>query len=178
MTADEFFVWGRTWADGERYELLDGHPVRLQAERISHAETKASAWLALRNAIREKGLDCTAFIDGVSVRIDDHSVREPDAVVHCGPYDSDQLYVDNPVIVVEVVSPSSARNDVGRKLIDYFSVPTILHYLIVYGDEKRVVHYRRPSGTGEIATLILGTDATIDLSPPGFSVSVEALLDI
>lgn len=178
MTADEFFVWARTWADGERYELQDGHAVRLQAERISHAETKLSVAIALRDSLRRAGLDGTAFIDGVSVQIDDRSVREPDAVVHCGPYDRDQLYVDNPVIVVEVVSPSSARNDVDRKLIDYFSVPTILHYLIVYGDEKRVVHYRRPSGTGEITTLILGTDATIDLSPPGFSVSVEALLDI
>ncbi|WP_206454300.1 PDDEXK family nuclease [Aurantimonas marina] len=70
-------------------------------------------------------------------------MRGPDATVHCGLYDRDRLYVDNLVIVAEVVSLSSVRSDVDRRLIDYFSVPTILHYLIVYGDEKRVV---RPSG--------------------------------
>ncbi|HEY9058074.1 MAG TPA: hypothetical protein VIN77_13060 [Aurantimonas sp.] len=41
-----------------------------------------------------------------------------------------------------------------------------------------MIHDRRQSGVGEITTLILGTDAVIDLSPPGYMVSVEALLDI
>ena len=176
MTAEEFFAWSETWADGERYELVEGHPVRLQSERVSHAETKASAWLALRTAIRQAALNCSAFPDGVSVRISDHSVREPDVIVHCGPYEPDQVYSTNPVVVVEVISPSSVMTDVDRKLIDYFSVASILHYLIVYGPEKRVVHHRRAVADGEIITAILGEGAEIDLSPPGLKTTVDALL--
>ena len=176
MTAEAFFAWAETWGDGERYELIEGLPVRLQSERVSHAETKASVWLALRSAIRYAGLDCAAFPDGISVRISDNSVREPDAIVHCGPYEPDQVYSTNPVVVVEVISPSSVRTDVDRKLIDYFSVASILHYVIVYGPEKRVVHHRRAVADGEIITAILGEGAEIHLTPPGLTVTVDALL--
>lgn len=178
MTAEEFFAWAETWGDGERYELLNGHPVRLQSERVSHAERKASAWLALRTALRAAGLsECHAFPDGVSVRISKRTVREPDAVVQCGPYDGDKVFAPNPVVVVEVISPSSVRTDVDRKLIDYFSVPSILHYLIIYGDEGRVVHHSRSASNAAIATAILGREAVVDLTPPGMGVTVEALLE-
>ena len=176
MSADEFLAWAQALGEGERYELVEGTTVRLNAERVSHAETKASVWLAMRDGLRSAGLDCTAFPDGVSVRVDDRTVREPDAVVHCGPYDPDALFAPKPVIVVEVVSPSSVKTDVARKLIDYFRVPSILHYLIVYGDEGRVIHHRRASSHGEITTAVLGREAAIEFSPPGFSITVAALL--
>ncbi|KQT60465.1 hypothetical protein ASG54_09990 [Aureimonas sp. Leaf460] len=177
MTAEVFVSWAETLDDGERYELVEGQPVRLQSEKVSHARHKASAWLALRNAVRAAGSDCEAFPDGVSIRVNERTVREPDALVHCGPYDGAEVFVSNPVIVLEVVSPSSARDDSGRKLIDYFSVSSIQHYLILYGDEQRVVHHRRTSVEGEIATRIVGRDDVLDLSPPGISVSVDRLFD-
>lgn len=178
MTADEFFAWAETWEDGERYELVEGVPLRMQSERVSHAEKKASAWLALRTAVRTAGLDhCRAFPDGVSVKISDRTVRGPDVILQCGPYDGDKVFVPNPVVVVEIISPSSVRSDVSRKLIDYFAVPSILHYLIVFGEETRVIHHHRASADGEIRTAILCADATIDLTPPGFSVTLEALLN-
>ncbi|KQT48865.1 hypothetical protein ASG43_08455 [Aureimonas sp. Leaf454] len=177
MSAEEFLAWADSRKTEGRYELIDGYPVLLQAERASHNEYKASVWLALRTALRSGGLACTAFTDGMSVRIDDHVVREPDALVHCGAYDRSDIVVSNPVIVVEVISPSSVRSDPGRKLLDYFSVPSIRQYLILYGDEERVVHHRRTEIEGEIATRILGRGDTLDLSPPGFSVTVDALFD-
>lgn len=115
-------------------------------------------------------------MDGVSVRVSDRTVREPDALVHCGPYDGDKLFVPNPIIVVEVISPSTVRTDVDRKLMDYFSVPSILHYLIVY-DEQRVVHHRRESADGDITTRVLGPSSVINLSPPGLEVTVASLFD-
>jgi Uma2 family endonuclease len=177
MTTEDFFSWSETWSDGERYELVGGEPVRLRSEKVRHAQHKLAAVIALRTSLKAVALDCTAFSDGVGVRIDDRSVREPDALVHCGPFGGDVMFVSNPVVVVEVFSPSSVRNDTSRKLIDYFSVPSIQHYLILLGDEERVVHHHRTSIEGEIATRILGRGDLVDLSPPGFSVTVEALFD-
>ena len=174
MSADEFFTWSESWGEGERYELIEGDAVRLQSERVSHSERKANIWLALRQAIQVGGLDCRAFPDGVSVKVNDRTVREPDALVQCGPYDPDKTYAPNPVVVVEVISPSSVRTDVDRKLIDYFSVPSILHYLIVY-DDRRVIHHRRDCADGEITTRLLGAGSTIVLTPPGMELTVESL---
>jgi len=64
--------------------------------------------------------------------------------------------------------------DTGEKLVEYFSVPSIRHYLIVNPSKKVVVHHDRDDG-GEISTRILKT-GDLDLTPPGFTVPVRELL--
>ncbi len=80
----------------------------------------------------------------------------------------------SPLIVVEVVSPSSERDDTDFKLVDYFSVASIRHYLIIFSDKRVVVHHQR-NPAGDIATRI-ASDGDIALTPPGMTVSVNALL--
>src|SRR3712207_9097062 len=65
---------------------------------------------------RSAGLGCEAFADGMTVEIGEDYDYEPDAVVNCG----DRLHPDvvaapNPVIVVEVLSPSTQSTDTGAK---------------------------------------------------------------
>jgi Uma2 family endonuclease len=52
MTVDEFLGWGEG-REG-RWELLDGRPIALSPERLTHAETKAEAWAALRHAVERR----------------------------------------------------------------------------------------------------------------------------
>ncbi len=60
----------------------------------------------------------------------------------------------DPLIVVEVVSPSSLSRDTGAKLVDYFRIPTLLHYVIVRTHDRTLVHHSRMDG-GEIMTRII-----------------------
>jgi Uma2 family endonuclease len=63
-----------------------------------------------------------------------------DALVYCGPeLPPDALLLENPIIVVEVASPSTGRNDATRKLAGYFSLASILHYLIIYPNEASTI---------------------------------------
>ena len=83
------------------------------------------------------GWPCTVFPDGVTVVIDNEHAREPDAAVQCGVAIRSQFVIlVAPLIVVEVISPSSERDDTDEKLVEYFSVPSIHHYLIVNPIEK------------------------------------------
>ena len=54
-----------------------------------------------------------------------------------------RMILEAPLIVVEVVSPSSERDDSDAKLVDYFSVASIQHYLIVFSEKRVVVHHQR-----------------------------------
>jgi hypothetical protein len=103
----------------------------------------------------------------MTVRIDTHTARGPDALVQCGrPIDFDAMVADNPLIVVEVVSPTSERRDTDAKLVEYFSVPSIQHYLIVFPHKRVVVHHQRGAGR-QIATRLLSS-GVLELNPPGF----------
>jgi Uma2 family endonuclease len=168
MTVEEFLPWAEG-RDG-RWELHDGVPVMMSPERSLHAETKAEAYVALRL----KELPCRVYPDGMAVRIDAQATYEPDASVVCGPrVPPDAIEINNPVIVVEVLSPSTAAVDHGRKLSGYFSLAGVQHYLILDPDRRVAIHHKR-GRTDAIETPVL-TDGVVRLDPPGFEVAVEAL---
>jgi Uma2 family endonuclease len=172
MTVDEFL----TWAEGKkgRWELHDGVPVMISPERSLHAETKAETYVALREAIRRNGLPCRAYPDGMAIRVGARATYEPDASVTCGPRaPPDAIEIDNPVIVVEVLSPSTAAVDHGRKLSDYFSLASVEHYLILDPDRRVAIHHKR-GASDAIETRVL-SEGAVKLDPPGFEVAVEAL---
>ena len=128
----------------------------------------------MRQAILAAGLPCEALPDGATVEVGDDTDYEPGAVVTCGERMGDDAVVaPNPVIVVEVLSPSTRSVDTGVKLIDYFRVPSIRHYLIVRADRRSVVHHRRRGGGG-IETSIVA-EGTILLEPPGIRLAVADL---
>ena len=91
----------------------------------------------------------------MTVVIDNDNSREPDAAVQCGvATDLDSTILEAPLIVVEVASPSSERDDTGDKLVEYFSVPSIRHYLIVKPERNVVIHHARKGG-GDLTTRIV-----------------------
>ena len=83
MTVDEFLLW----AEGKegRWELHDGVAVMMAPERLPHIRTEFSAATAMKDALKQAGLPCEVFADGVSVKIDARTAFEPDATVVCGP---------------------------------------------------------------------------------------------
>jgi Uma2 family endonuclease len=118
MSVDEFINWAADQPG--RYELINGEPVAVSPERAVHARIKANAWSALRNAIHDAGLNCEAFPDGMTIRISENTAYEPDALVQCGDIlDDDAVEVTLPIIVVEVVSPTSTirANDLIAKVV-------------------------------------------------------------
>lgn len=174
MTVEEYLVWSE--AQEGRYELVNGVVYAQAAERAAHAEMKGLVFVALRNAIRKAGLECRAMVDGMGVRVGAETVYEPDALVYCGPkLPPDALLVERPVIVVEVLSPGSGRNDLGRKLAGYFALSSVRHYLIVDPDERVVVHHERRED-GVIVTHIL-RDGAATLDPPGLTLPLSELYE-
>ncbi len=164
MTVDEFLAW----SEGQqgRFELHDGQVVAMSPERVGHIDTKGLVYRALGDAIERAGLDCHVLPDGAAVRVSEANCYEPDALVYCGPAASaDDLEIANPVIVVEVLSPSTAHIDLKRKLAGYFRVPSVMHYLVIDPSEPPILHYQRQDD-GTILTRLMPAGEIL-LDPPG-----------
>jgi Uma2 family endonuclease len=82
----------------------------------------------------------------------------------------------NPVIVVEVASPSTRKIDASLKLNGYFSLPSAHHYLIIDPDGPPIIHHRR-QGDGTILTTIV-QDGILTLAPPGIEVGVAEIFAV
>lgn len=155
-----------------RYELVDGTVVKMAAETARHVRLKGKIFRALASAIERKGLDCEAFQDGISVKITANTAREPDVSVQCGrTLDDESLLLDKPLLLVEVVSPGSSSKDESQKLAEYFRLPSVMHYLIVWPSERMCYHHKRLSD-GKILTTIVRS-GKIEFDPPGLVVSFK-----
>jgi len=174
LTVDDYLAWARTQSDPPRTELINGQIVPMSPERVAHNRAKGKVYFTLTRAIATAGVMGEAFTDGLTVPIDQHTAYEPDALVRCGaPLPPDQMKVTDPVIVVEVKSPSTAHMDTSAKLIGYFKLASVCHYLFVDPDARKVTHHRRTaSGTVAADTM---TSGIIRLDPPGLTVEVADL---
>jgi Uma2 family endonuclease len=183
MTADEFL----TWAEGlpkeaGKFELWDGEVIvkhgaagQMNAERSQHWEAKGATYRALYDAIKRAGLPCSAALDGASVRFADNRLVEPDVLVYCGEkVPRDVVVVPNPLIVVEVLSPSTQTMDLGAKLQGYFTLPCIHHYLVVDPDRPLLIHHKR--GTGDAIETRIVSGPTLRLDPPGLELDLVEVL--
>lgn len=164
MTADEFLAWAK--GRPGRHELFRGEVYAMSPENVGHTKIKGAVYSALLAAIRKRGLPCHALTDGPTVRLDEASAYEPDALVYCGQeLPPTSLEVPNPIIVVEVLSPSTHRVDVSLKLAGYFRLPSVAHYLIVDPTQPSIIHHAR--GTGDTILTRIITGGSIMLDPPG-----------
>jgi Uma2 family endonuclease len=175
MTVTEFLDWVSAQQPRGRYELVRGEVVRMAPERALHNIVKSEVYAALRDAIRRAGLPCRAYGDGMTVVIDNHHTREPDAAVQCGvAFKPKSMILEAPLIIVEVISPSSERDDTGDKVVEYFTVPSVQHYLIVDPIQKVVTHHERTE-RGDVEKRVM-LSGEIELKPPGMKVPVAQLL--
>jgi Uma2 family endonuclease len=144
----------------------------MAAETVLHVRLKSRVFRALADAVDGNHSDCEVFQDGVSIKVSSNTAREPDVSVQCGKSVADSsMLLDKPLIVVEVVSPSSAGTDTHLKLSEYFSVPSIVHYLIVWPKKNLCYHHKR-LGDDKILTTIVRA-GKIEFDPPGIAISIE-----
>jgi Uma2 family endonuclease len=128
-----------------RYEMYDGEVFAMAGGSPNHSLVSVSTLVALRARARPRG--CETHGPDLYVRPDDdnRSAMSPDAYVRCGPpLPQSQRYVSDPLVVVEVLSPSTMQFDRGAKLQRYFNFPSLQHVILLYQDEYRAEMWTRP----------------------------------
>jgi Uma2 family endonuclease len=170
MSMGEFLAWERE--QPERYEY-DGEIIKMMTGgSLDHSTIASNLWIALRDQLRSSA--CRAFRGDTKV-IANNSIRYPDLSVTCTLVRGNDDTVIEPVLVIEVVSPSTEREDRGRKKFDYFAMPSIQQYAIIEQDERRIDLYTR---TGDRwMNEIIESEAVLKLSSIGVEVSLAAIYE-
>lgn len=161
MTTDEFLDWEA--AQEERHEFVDGEIFAMVGGSLVHARLCGNIFLRLSLGLQGRG--CLTFIENAKLRAG-RNVFYPDIVVSCGKDRLQQRCVERPSLIVEVLSPSTAGYDRGKKWDRYREhLPTLQAYVLVAQDEVRVEVFRR-AAVGWEATTLMSLDAAIELAEP------------
>ena len=107
MTVDEFLKWDSD--DRFRYELVDGEPRAMAPASTLHGFLQNELGSLIRNHLLEKASGCEVVANpGVVPRLlSEHNVRIPDLAVTCSPLAAGQATLPDPVLVIEILSPSN-----------------------------------------------------------------------
>jgi Uma2 family endonuclease len=150
---------------GIKYELLDGHIMAMTGG------TKAHNLIALglfTEIDRQKDDDCRLYVADVKLRIakghgenNDDTSTYPDVMLACGEEDSD-LYEENPILIAEVLSDSTARKDKVKKRSKYLGLSSLYAYIVLSQTEiMMTVHQRNDQGWTQ--HVFLGKDSEVEL---------------
>ena len=155
MTRDQFFDWAE--AQGRRYEFDGFQPVAMTGGNLNHNQIAFNIHVALRGRLGGTGCRPHGMDAGVATVGD--SVRYPDGVITCSPVNGLSRLVPNPVVVFEVISPTSGHIDRIVKLREYAAVDSIRRYVIVESASIGLtVHDRQAAGQRWTVTSVIAGD--------------------
>lgn len=170
MRVAKYRDWIAPRPDSEHWELLDGVPVPQGRHSGRHQRIVTNLVKRLDDLAEHRGCGAYPGLAILSEALDDYAPI-PDVVVQCGAPPEDG-YTGDPLVVVEVLSPSTLVLDRGRKTEFYQTVSSLAVLLLVHQDEARVEFWRRaPDWTVQFA----GPGASIDLPELGGALAVAEI---
>ena len=150
-----------------KHEYLGGVVYAMAGATNRHNRIKGDAYAALHARLR--GGPCEPFDSDTKVRVKFATHARfyyPDVSVVCHKNPPGDSYQDHPMVIVEVISPSTRRTDEGEKRDAYLTIPTLDAYLLIEQDQPRVTAYHRGE-RGFEAVVYNGLDAVIPLEAIG-----------
>jgi len=107
MSVAEFLAWNP--GDGQSWQLVDGEPEAMAPANRSHSMIQGELARLIGKGLIERSMTCSLGVDpGVVPRVQAQSnVRVPDIAVTCARYDSEEPTLSDPVLIIEILSPSN-----------------------------------------------------------------------
>ncbi len=165
MTVQEYLAWERTQT--ERHEYFAGEVFSQAGGTRRHSLIGANVLRAIGNFLEDR--ECEAHGSDMRVLIKATGYHAyPDVSVACSPIqEGSEDVITNPIVIVEVLSPSTADFDRGTKFNHYRQIPSLLEYLVFWQDEARVEQHTRTSEGLWLLRDISGVNQTIQLASIG-----------
>lgn len=128
-----------------KYEYIDGEVYAMAGTSQNHNRIAGNIYNALFNHLKDS--DCEPYIENIKVRADKDVFYYPDILVTCEGEFKNKYFCEEPILIVEVISPSTEQIDRREKLRAYQQMPSIVEYVIVEQEKISVeIHRRQPDG--------------------------------
>jgi Uma2 family endonuclease len=154
-------------SDRTKHEYVDGRVFAMAGGSRTHNKIAGNIFAALRSHVLKN--PCEAYISDVKVWIkSSKSFYYPDVLVACDRHDAKSVFTEAPVLIVEVLSRSTASIDRREKVVAYRQIPTLWQYLIVHQVRQRVeLHQKDVSNEWQVTVLEIGSLQLLDSTPAG-----------
>jgi Uma2 family endonuclease len=164
MSLPEFLEW----EDRQelRYEFDGVEPVAMTGGTVGHATIQGNLAIAIGGRLR--GKPCRFYGSDLKIRVADDHIRYPDGMIVCSTVDPAAKVVHDPVVIFEVLSPSTAAIDRIVKAREYQATLSVKRYVMLEQDRiGATVHVRAQDAW---SVLVLKDDDTVDMPEIGLAI--------
>lgn len=174
MSVDEFLNWDS--GDALKYELVDGEPRAMAPTNRTHGVVHGELARLIGNHLRANGSPCDVVIEpGVIPHLfAAHNMRVPDLGVTCTSYETEQAALPEPVLLVEILSPSNQAKT-WTNVWTYTSIPSVWEILVLRTDRIAAELLRRSADGSWPERTIVVTEGELTLDSIGFHVPIAEL---
>jgi len=156
-----------------KHEYVAGQVFAMTGTSVVHNVILGNLYIALRSHL--KGTPCRVFMADVKLKVEAaDAFYYPDLMVTCEPA-PDSHYRQQPTLVVEVLSESTAAYDAGAKRLDYQKLESLQEYLLVAQECMDIRLYRREQERWRMTVFTDG--AVIPLQSVGMEIPIEAVYE-
>ena len=117
---------------------------------------------------RLRGKPCRFYGSDLKIRVADEHIRYPDGMVVCSPVDPTAKVVHDPVVIFEVLSPSTAAKDRIVKAREYQATPSVKRYVML--EQERIGATVLARAQDGWSALVLKDDDTLDMPEIGLAI--------
>ena len=143
MTEAEYLDHER--ASITKSDYYDGHVYAMTGAKEPHNLIAGNVIASLHGQLRRK--PCRVYPSDMRVKVIQTGLNTyPDVVVLCGLpqfVDEKRDTITNPIVIIEILSPSTERYDRGMKFRHYRSIETLRDYILIAQDRQHIEHYTR-----------------------------------
>ena len=171
MPLAEFLEWEER--QPLRYEFDGVGPQAMTGGSINHAAIQRN--LAISIGGRLRGKPCQFFGSDLKIQVAGDHIRYPDGIIVCTPLDGRGKIVHDPVVIFEVLSPSTASTDRIVKSLEYRATPSVQRYVMLEQDRVGATVYARAGDSW--TSDILSNEAVLAMPEIGIEFPLAELYD-
>lgn len=174
MDLRDFLAWDAPW--GRTWQLVDGEPRAMAPTSRTHGTIQSTLTSRIDRHLRDGGSPCVIVATpGVVPRVRSSSnFRIPDLAVTCTPYQDEEYDLANPVLIIEILSPSN-RAETWTNIWAYTTLPSVREILIVHRTRIGAELLRRDATGNWPEQPVTLEQGALELQSIGFSIDVAAL---
>jgi Uma2 family endonuclease len=161
LLIDEFLDWDS--GDDRRYELVDGVPVAMAAPSAAHQILAANLTYHFVGALISRPPCTTRSEAPIAIVDNDDQCHVADIAVTCRPHGPGQRLVPEPIVIVEILSPSTESKDRKVKLPDYRAIPSVREIVLLDQQQFYCEVHRRLDDGRWLTDLLRHADAELRL---------------
>jgi Uma2 family endonuclease len=176
MTVGEYFALEKE--SGVRHEYYFGEVFAMVGASENHNIITGNLYMSLRGQMR--GRDCLAYQTDVKVRINRYIYTYPDIAAVCGERrfeDEARTILLNPMVIIEVLSPSTEDYDRADKFQHYRTLDSLQEYVLVSQKAPHVEHFARQPDGKWLLSDVDGLKASFELTSIGCTLSLSDIYE-